>query len=288
MSGPRTVVLGAGGQVGRALARRFPDAELLDRARLDVADATAVARHDWTGVSLLLNAAAWTAVDAAEDPANLAAVRAANVDAVANLAGVAQQTGATLVHFSSEYVFDGTHPGPMPEDLPIAPLSVYGRSKADGDREAAAVDRHYVLRTSWVVGEGHNFVRTMASLADRGVEPAVVADQVGRLTFADDLAAAVAHLVGAGAPFGTYNVTSDGPPSTWAEIAEIVFEARGRPRSAVRRVSTAEYFAGKPEAAPRPLNSLLDLAKLTATGSRPRDWREALTEYLTTLPPALR
>jgi dTDP-4-dehydrorhamnose reductase len=286
VSGVRTVVVGARGQVGRALARRFPDAELLHRDELDASDADAVRGHDWAGVGLLVNAAAYTQVDAAQDPANLTAVRATNVDAVANLAEVADRHGATFVHFSTEYVFDGTHAGPMPEDLPIAPLSVYGRSKADGDRAAAAVDRHYLLRTSWVVGDGHNFVRTMASLADRGIEPAVVADQVGRLTFADDLAAAVDHLAGADAPFGTYNVTGDGPPSTWADVAEIIFESRGRARSAVRRVSTAEYFAGNPDAAPRPLNSLLDLSKLADTGFRPRDWRDALDEYLAALPPS--
>ncbi|MGY1745210.1 SDR family oxidoreductase [Blastococcus sp. SYSU D00695] len=285
MSGARTVVVGAGGQVGRALARRFPDAELLDHAALDAADPAAVGARDWSGVGLVVNAAAHTKVDAAQDPANLAAVRAANVDAVRNLAEVAGRIGATLVHFSSEYVFDGTHPGPMPEDLPVSPLSVYGQSKADGDRAARAVARHFLLRTSWVVGEGHNFVRTMAALADRGVEPAVVSDQVGRLTSAGELAAAVEHLVTSGAPFGTYNVTCDGPPTTWADVAELVFTARGRPASAVRRVSTAEYFAGAPDAAPRPLNSLLDLTRITAAGYRPRDWRDALRDQLAALPP---
>ena len=280
----RTVVVGARGQVGRALARRFPDAELLDRTELDASDPDAVRAHDWSDVGLLVNAAAYTQVDAAEDPANLGAVRAANVDAVRNLAEVADRTGAIFVHFSTEYVFDGTHAGPMPEDMPTAPLSVYGRSKADGDREAAAVERHYVLRTSWVVGEGHNFVRTMASLADRGIEPAVVDDQVGRLTFAEDLAAAVVHLVSSAAPFGTYNVTSGGPPSTWAEVARLVFESRGRPASAVRPVSTAEYFGGKEGVARRPLNSLLDLSKITAVGFSPRDWRDALSAYLDGMP----
>jgi dTDP-4-dehydrorhamnose reductase len=285
VSDVRVVIVGARGQVGRALARRFPDAELLDREEIDAADPAAVRAHDWTTVGLVINAAAYTQVDAAQDPASLSAVRATNVDAVANLAEVADRHGATFVHFSTEYVFDGRHEGPMREDLPVAPLSVYGQSKADGDLAATAVDRHYLLRTSWVVGDGHNFVRTMASLADRGIEPSVVADQVGRLTFADDLAAAVVHLVGTGAPFGTYNVTSDGPPSTWADVAEIVFEARGRDRSAVTRVSTAEYFAGKSGIAPRPLNSVLDLAKISATGFRPRDWRDALNGYLAHLPP---
>ena len=280
----RVVIVGARGQVGRALARRFPDAALLDREELDASDADAVARHDWTGVGLVVNAAAYTQVDAAEDPVNLAAVRGTNVDAVRHLAQVADRNGAIFVHFSTEYVFDGTHDGPMPEDLPTAPLSVYGRSKADGDLAATAIEQHYLIRTSWVVGDGHNFVRTMASLADRGVEPSVVADQVGRLTFADDLAAAVVHLVENEAPYGTYNVTGEGPPSTWAEVAEIVFEARGRSRSAVTRVSTEDYFAGKTGIAPRPLNSMLDLSKVIATGFQPRDWRDALQEYLLGLP----
>jgi dTDP-4-dehydrorhamnose reductase len=276
----RAVILGANGQLGRALRLQFPDAVALDRAALDVTDADAVAAYDWSSVDVVLNAAAWTAVDAAEDPANLAAVRAANVEAVGHLADAATEHGFTLVHVSSEYVFDGRHEGPMPEDLEPSPLSVYGRSKADGDREAAKTERHYLIRTTWVVGDGSNFVRTMTSLADRGIAPSVVDDQVGRPTFATDLAAGIAHLLGTGAPFGTYNLTCDGEPASWADLAEVVFEARGRRSDDVTRVSTAEYFAGTPTAAVRPLNSVLDLSKITATGFRPRDWRAALVEYL--------
>lgn len=274
------VVVGAGGQLGRALRREFPDAVALDRSALDVSSASAVRAFDWSGVDVVLNAAAWTAVDAAEDPANLAAVRAANVDAVGFLADAARRHGFTLVHVSSEYVFDGRHPGPIPEDLPPSPLSVYGRSKADGDRLAEALDRHYLVRTTWVVGEGGNFVRTMASLADRGVSPTVVDDQIGRPTFASDLAAGIRHLVATAAPFGTYNLTNSGKPASWADVASAVFEERGRSASDVGRVSTAKYFADKPAAAPRPLNSVLDLAKIRATGFAPREWRSALAEYL--------
>jgi dTDP-4-dehydrorhamnose reductase len=276
----RAVILGANGQLGRALRLQFPDAVALDRAALDVADADAVAAYDWSSADVVLNAAAWTAVDAAEDPANLAAVRAANVEAVGHLADAATEHWFTLVHVSSEYVFDGRHDGPMPEDLEPSPLSVYGRSKADGDRKASKTERHYLIRTTWVVGDGNNFVRTMTSLADRGIAPSVVDDQVGRPTFATDLAAGIAHLLGTGAPFGTYNLTCDGEPASWADLAEAVFEARGRPSDDVTRVSTAEYFAGTPTAAVRPLNSVLDLSKITATGFRPRDWRAALVEYL--------
>lgn len=274
------VVVGAGGQLGRALCREFPDAVALDRSALDVSSASAVRAFDWSGVDVVLNAAAWTAVDAAEDPANLAAVRAANVDAVGFLADAARRHGFTLVHVSSEYVFDGRHPGPIPEDLPPSPLSVYGRSKADGDRLAEALDRHYLVRTTWVVGEGGNFVRTMASLADRGVSPTVVDDQIGRPTFASDLAAGIRHLVATAAPFGTYNLTNSGKPASWADVASAVFEERGRSASDVGRVSTAKYFADKPAAAPRPLNSVLDLAKIRSTGFAPREWRPALAEYL--------
>jgi dTDP-4-dehydrorhamnose 3,5-epimerase len=274
------VIFGALGQLGRALQQEFPDAVALDRADLDLADGAAVRRYDWTGVDVVLNAAAYTQVDAAEDPANLAAVRGANVDAVAHLADAARRVGFTLVHVSTEYVFDGSHVGPMPEDLPASPLSVYGQSKADGDRLVAGVERHYLVRTTWVVGDGPNFVRTMATLADRGVRPAVVDDQIGRPTFTADLAAGIRHLIDVGAPFGTYNLTCDGEPASWADVAAAAFGALGHDAADVRRVSTAEYFADKPAAARRPLNSVLDLSKIHATGFRPRNWRTGLMEYL--------
>jgi dTDP-4-dehydrorhamnose 3,5-epimerase len=132
------------------------------------------------------------------------------------------------------------------------------------------------------VGEGGNFVRTMASLADRGISPSVVGDQIGRPTFTADLAGGIAHLLATGAPFGTYNLTCDGEPASWAEVARAVYEARGRSADDVTPVTTAEYFADKPSAAVRPLNSVLDLTKIRATGFRPRDWRTALAEYLGT------
>ena len=277
----RAVILGANGQLGRALRAEFLDAVALDRAALDVTDAAAVSAYDWSGVDVVLNAAAWTAVDAAEDPANLAAVRAVNTDAVGHLADAARTQGFTLVHVSTEYVFDGTHEGPIPEDLPFSPLSVYGRTKADGDLHAMSVERHYLLRTSWLMGDGDNFVRTMAALADRGEHPAVVDDQVGRPTFTPYLAVCIRRLVETHAPFGTYNVSCDGEPVSWAGLAAAVFEARGRRGDDVRRVSTADYFADKPDAAPRPRNSVLELSKIKAAGFQPRHWRVGLADYLT-------
>lgn len=274
------LILGARGQLGRALQRQFPGAVALDLPEFDISDRAAVRDHDWADVDLVLNAAAWTAVDAAEDPANLAAVRAANVDAVGYLARAVRTCGATLVHISTEYVFDGRHDGPHPEDWPANPLSVYGQSKADGDVQAGYVTKHYLVRTTWVAGEGGNFVRTMAGLADRGVSPSVVDDQIGRITHADDLAAGIRHLVETQAPFGTYNLTNDGEPVSWADVAAAVFEARGRSADDVTRISTADYFADKPAAATRPLNSVLDLTKIKAAGFSPPDWRDALARLL--------
>jgi dTDP-4-dehydrorhamnose reductase len=275
-----TVIVGANGQLGRALQREFPDAVALDRKALDVTDAAAVRNYRWSDVDVVLNAAAWTAVDAAEDSANAAAVRAANVDAVGHLARAVRTCGATLVHISSEYVFDGRHEGPHPEDWPPNPLSVYGQSKADGDSQASSVTKHYLVRTTWLAGEGNNFVRTMAGLADRGVSPTVVDDQIGRPTFATDLAGAIAHLLRNQAPFGTYNLTNDGEPASWADVAAAVFSARGRSADDISRVSTADYFAGKSGMALRPSNSLLALEKIRATGFRPREWRNALQAYV--------
>ena len=170
-----------------------------------------------------------------------------------------------------------------PEDEPFAPLGVYGQSKAAGDLSVTALPRHYLVRTSWVVGDGNNFVKTMARLADAGVEPQVIDDQIGRLTFADDLAAGIVHLVDSGAPFGTYNLSSDGPAQSWADIAEAVFVARGRERSAVTRVSTEQYGAGK-EMAPRPRHSVLDLAKIKTVGFTPPNGPTELDAYLAALP----
>ena len=142
--------------------------------------------------------------------------------------------------------------------------------------------RHYVLRTSWVVGDGGNFVATMARLADEGRSPRVVDDQWGRLSFADEIAAATLHLVASGAPFGTYNLTQAGEPMTWAAIAREVFALRGRSRDDVTAVTTADYEAGLGDrvSAPRPRHSTLALDRLVATGYEPVDQVEALRRFV--------
>lgn len=275
---PSVVVLGASGQVGRAMLSRLPSAVGETRDTLDLSDAEALRAYDWSGVDVVVNAAAMTAVDAAESTPGREAAWATNANAPAQLAALAADHGFTLVHISSDYVFDGTR-SEHDESEPFAPLGVYGQTKAAGDLAVAVVPRHYILRTSWVVGDGSNFVRTMAQLAESGVKPSVVDDQHGRLTFAEDIADAVAHLLTVRAPFGTYNITSGGPVVSWAHIARQVFELKGRAGDDVLSVSTEEFTRGK-LVSPRPRNSALSLAKIRATGFEPVVQGDRLAQYL--------
>ncbi len=163
----------------------------------------------------------------------------------------------------------------------MAPLSAYGQSKAAGDLAVGVVPRHYLVRTSWVVGEGANFVRTMQRLAREGARPRVVDDQWGRLTFAGELARVTGHLVSTGAPFGTYHVSGSGPVTTWADLARAIFVHEGRDPADVRAVSTQDYLEGSSSmAAARPARSDLDLSKIRATGFVPADAAEGLQSYL--------
>ncbi len=275
----KTLIVGAYGQLGRALQVEFPQAECVDRDTLDISDPAALTARNWRDYGLILNAAAYTAVDQAETPEGRRDAWLANVKAVENLAVIAAKNNLTLVHVSSDYVFDGTT-APHTEDESFSPLSVYGQTKAAGDALVATAPRHYLLRTSWVVGDGKNFVRTMKELAEKGVKPSVVNDQIGRLTFTTDLAAGIKHLIGTESPYGTYNLTNDGASVSWADIAAKVYELTGHNPSDVTGVSTEQYYAGKEGIAPRPLQSTLDLTKVKATGFTPRDWQDALADYL--------
>jgi len=282
---PRKIlVVGAGGQLGQALRAEFGDAghvEYAGRAELDLTAPDLEGARRWRDYGVIVNAAAYTAVDAAETAEGRPEAWAANATAVAELARIAAANGITLVHVSSDYVFDGTNPDAYTETAPFAPLGVYGQTKAAGDAVAATAVRHYIVRTSWVIGEGKNFVRTMASLAERGIDPKVVDDQRGRLTFTSDIAAGIAHLLASNAPFGTYNLTGAGEPMTWAEVARDVFSLTGHDPARVTGVSTEEYFASAAgPISPRPRNSVLDLTKIRAAGFEPADARALLARTL--------
>ena len=276
----KVMITGANGQLGRALQALYPDADLVDRDTLDITDGAAVKHaRRWRDYGTIINAAAYTAVDMAETPEGRKDAWAANAQALSHLAHLATEYGITLVHVSSDYVFDGTLDNHT-EDEPFSPLGVYAQSKAAGDIAAATTPRHYIARTSWVIGDGNNFVKTMQNLAGRDIKPSVVDDQVGRLTFTDTLAAGIKHLVDTKAPYGTYNLTNDGEPASWADIAKQVYVARGKSADDVTPVTTEQYYAGKDGIAPRPLNSTLDLHKIKNTGFTPEDWERKLTEYL--------
>ncbi|MGO2045890.1 sugar nucleotide-binding protein [Brachybacterium alimentarium] len=278
----RTLVVGGGGQLGRALAELWEsraEVDVVTRAQLDIADPQSVDAFDFAPYGAIVNAAAHTAVDAAETDEGRREAWAVNTTGVVRLVEAARAQRATLVHVSSDYVFDGSVPMHSEEEPP-SPLGVYGQTKAAGDQVVATLPDHYIVRTSWVTGEGANFVGTMASLAERGIDPSVVDDQIGRLTFTQDLAEAIDHLLATRPAPGIYNVTSAGEPRSWAQIAAEVFALTGHDPARITPVSTAAYYAGKDGIAPRPAHSALDLAKITATGFAPREQLSALREHL--------
>jgi dTDP-4-dehydrorhamnose 3,5-epimerase len=282
---PRNMlVLGANGQLGRALRGLYgerSDIVFAGRAELDLAAGGFEEAFRWRDFDTIVNAAAYTEVDAAETAGGRTAAWATNVAGVSALARIATAHGITLVHISSDYVFDGMADRPYREDDPVAPLGVYGQTKAAGDQLVATVPQHYIVRTSWVIGDGHNFVRTMLSLAERGVNPSVVDDQFGRLTFTSELARAIRYMLEMRPPFGVYNVTGSGAATSWADIARRVFALGGHDPDRVVGVSSEQYFASiAGPVAPRPRNSVLDLAKTYSTGYRTTDANEMLASYV--------
>ena len=218
----------------------------------------------------------------------------ANATGPALMARVCAEHGITLVHVSSDYVFDGTREL-HPEDEPFAPMGVYGQSKAAGDLAVGGCPKHYIARSSWVIGDGRNFVKTMMSLSDRVAageisQVTVVDDQVGRLSFTRNMAEGIFWLLGyregdvepsSPAPYGTYNLTGSGEPKSWAQIAKRVFELANGNADKVVPVATADYYAGVAgPVSPRPEHSAMDLSKIVAIGFNPSDWERELDEYV--------
>lgn len=273
------LIIGANGQLGQALQAQYPNAQAVDAAELDITDLAAVEAFDWSGVTTILNAAAYTNVDGAETPEGRVAAWKVNATGPANLTKVAIKNDITVVHISTDYVFDGTQ-DLHTEDEAFSPLSVYGDCKAAGDIAVGFNPKHYILRTSWVIGEGKNFVRTMLGLGEKGISPTVVADQIGRLTFTSELVKAIDHLLSTTAAYGTYNVSNSGESASWADITRTIFTEAGFNALTVTDTTTAEYFEGKENIAPRPLQSTLDLQKIQATGFTSKDWRVDLKTYI--------
>lgn len=293
MAPKRTLVTGCRGQLGRAVRQLaeergiLPSFDFCDIDTFDMADPAAYSQYDWDLYGTVINCGAWTAVDRAETPEGRISCWKANAQGPALLARTCAEHGIRLVHISSDYVFDGTQELHA-EDEPFSPLSVYGQSKAAGDLAVAGCPQHYILRSSWVIGDGRNFVKTMAALSDRCADPGdslsqvtVVDDQLGRLTFTRDMAAAIFHLLDTHAAYGTYGCTGSGAVRSWADIAKVCFDAANGNGDRVVPVSTAGYYASaEGPVAPRPVHSALDLSKLEAAGFRMPDWEESLQQYL--------
>jgi len=270
----KVLLTGRNGQVGSELEKVLQPALATDRAALDLADADAIRRlvreHK---PDVIVNAGAYTAVDKAEDEPDLA--MAVNGQAPGVLAEEAKRLGALLVHYSTDYIFDGAKRSPYVEDDAPNPLGVYGRTKLEGEaRIRASGCRHLIVRTAWVYGRGANFVRAILRQAERGAALRVVDDQIGAPTWAHDIALATALLLGKGAE-GSFHVSAAGAAS-WHEVALEILRLAGR-QVEVRPVSTAEYGAK----APRPCYSVLDNGKLRRTGIAPiTEWRERLAAHL--------
>ena len=277
MDSSKFLILGANGQLGRVLSELYPDALKTDVQELDITDPASVANYDWSKVEAILNAAAYTNVDGAQTKEGQAAAWAVNDKAVDNLAGIAKEKDLILIHISTDYVFDGQRKIHT-EDEPVKPLGVYGETKAAGDKKAAQVPKHYILRTSWVIGDGKNFARAILAAAQQRDELNVVADQFGRPTFTTELARIIDYLLKVKAPFGTYNASNSGDTVSWADFARTILKEAGS-KTRVNDITAAEYFAGK-LSAQRPTYSTFDLTKLQSVGFKPRDWHEDLREYI--------
>jgi dTDP-4-dehydrorhamnose reductase len=279
VTGPTILLIGSAGQLGSELARSLPihgNLLALDHAALDLTDADAiVAAVRGACPKLIVNAAAYTAVDRAESEPDKAA--AINARAPGIIAEEAKRAGALLVHYSTDYVFDGETDRPYDEHSTPNPINVYGRSKLDGERAiAAAGGASLVLRTSWVYGlSGQNFLTTMRRLASERDELRVVADQVGTPNWTRSLAEATTTVIGRGGDYlaeraGLYHLSAGGSTS-WYGFARAIFRGDDRPR--IVPLTTAEY----PTAARRPRRSVLSSERFAeAFGFSLPPWDETL------------
>ncbi len=290
----KILITGRNGQVGGALAALLPQAApghdviAVDRAQMDLADPDQLRRvMQDIRPQLVINAAAYTAVDQAETDIDLA--MRINGDAPGVLADEAKRIGAAMIHFSTDYVYDGHKQGAWVEGDPTGPLSAYGRSKLAGEQAIAATGvPHMILRTSWVYGlSGKNFLLTMLRLAQARDELGIVNDQFGAPTWSHTLAAATAMIVNkAGEPdqmaalSGIYHCCAAGHTS-WFGFAQAIFaHPKVTRRPALKAITTADY----PTPAVRPQNSVMDLHKFEAAFGPLPSWELALDHCLRGLP----
>ena len=278
MNQENILIIGSNGQLGTALKLQYPNATNVDFKELDITNLEELKKFNWSRFKIILNAAAYTNVDGAETEEGRVMAWKVNAIGPKNLSILARENDLTLLHISTDYVFDGKINN-HDEDEFFSPLSVYGSSKAAGDIIVSSLPKHYILRTSWVIGEGKNFVRTMIELGKKGINPNVVSDQIGRLTFTNELVRAIDFLINTSSIFGTYNLSNSGEEKSWADITRKIFEYMDITNN-VFNVSTEEYYKDKEGIAPRPLKSTLNLSKIQSKGFKSRTWEEDLIDYI--------
>jgi dTDP-4-dehydrorhamnose reductase len=278
----RILITGGNGMLARAFEKRLEPLNLnvtvADREMLDVTDEASCVYY-FEQATLVINCAAYTKVDLAEKEREKA--DAVNGDAVQYMAALCQNSGAMFVHYSTDYVFDGSLSRPLQPNDPVGPLSYYGRSKLRGERflQQFAPDRWLLIRTAWLYGpEGPCFPATMIKLARDGKPLKVVADQHGTPTFTYDLVDATLELIHRKAPSGIWHLTNSGE-TTWHDFTAAILEEFGL-KTDLSKTTSADWKKLKPDSAIRPTYSVLDLSPYeSATRQQMPHWRDALHRY---------
>lgn len=285
----KCLVTGAGGQLGydvmNELKKRGYEAfgsDITDAAEIqfDITDSKAISEIiEKVKPDVVIHCAAWTAVDAAEDEENVATVYAVNADGTRNIAEACKKVDCKMVYISTDYVFDGQGTEPWKADCKdYAPLSVYGKSKLQGELAVAEIlEKYFIVRIAWVFGKnGKNFIRTMLNVGKKYPEVRVVNDQIGTPTYTLDLAHLLVDMAES-EKYGYYHATNEGGYISWYDFTCEIFRQAGYD-TAVIPVTTEEYGLSK---AARPFNSRLDKSKLKKNGFSPLpDWKDALERYL--------
>ena len=285
----KIIVTGCNGQLGRAINRELAGNDRYEIVNSDVFEGENIVPLDITNVdavlklvrevkpSAIINCAAYTAVDKQESDVDLS--YKINAIGPRNLAIAASDVGARLVHVSTDYVFGGDGNRPYIEFDKTGPTSVYGKTKLAGEEMVKAfANKYFIVRTAWLYGDGKNFVKTMLGLSEKHDEVSVVKDQLGTPTSAKELAKAIAYLFPTD-NYGTFHGTCEGS-TNWADFTEEIFRLSGK-KTKVNHVTTAEYTAMNPQAAPRPSYSILENYMLKLTSDYMfADWHDALNDYL--------
>lgn len=279
----RVLVTGFNGQLGYDCVRELKERGYRDVLGIDINDlditneeAVKIFIKDYKP-DAIIHCAAWTAVDKAEENADL--VRRVNVLGTKFIAEAAQSISAKLVYISTDYVFPGSGDNFYEVNDPTGPVSIYGQTKLDGEKAALECSKTFIVRISWVFGKnGNNFVKTMLKLAESHNELTIVSDQIGSPTYTYDLSKLLCDMI-VTEKYGTYHATNEGVCS-WAEFAKEIFKAASLP-VVVHPITTKEYFKNKPVQAKRPLNSRMSKTSLDKAGfHRLPSWQDALYRYL--------